>query len=397
MNLLMSDSVRCAVAPDGTLWSPSPTVGYDFWKNYVGIFDEVYALVRARHVDEPPAGWARLCGPGVRGMALPYFIGPWQLAASYRAVNQTIREALRRCQAINLRLPSTISQLVWAALGRGRPYGVTVTGDPDQALAPGMLRDPALPLFRRLYTRRLGRQCARARAVTYVTREYLQRKYPAPAGIFSTHYTDAVLPEEIFQSEPRPIRPAGGPFRVVLVGSLAHLIKGVDVLIDAAAICVRAGIDMYATIVGDGRYRPVMAARCQEAGLQDRISFKGQLSSAAEVVGELDQADLFVLPSWTEGLPRAMIEAMARAVPCIGTAVGGIPELLPAEDLIPPGDAAVLAQRIQEVSGDPERLARMSARNLEAARQYESGITRARREEYLRVLRQETAGWLRQS
>ena len=62
--------------------------------------------------------------------------------------------------------------------------------------------------------------------------------------------------------------------------------------------------------------------------LRDRVRFRGQLTTPVDVRAELDRADLFVLPSRQEGLPRAMIEAMARALPCIGSSVGGIPELL---------------------------------------------------------------------
>jgi glycosyltransferase involved in cell wall biosynthesis len=107
----------------------------------------------------------------------------------------------------------------------------------------------------------------------------------------------------------------------------------------------------------------------------------------------LDHADLFVLPSRTEGLPRAMIEAMARALPCIGSTVGGIPELLPPEDLVPPGDAAALARKIREVVCDPDRMARMSARNLEQARQYREDALSGRRIAFYQRVREVTEAW----
>ena len=59
-----------------------------------------------------------------------------------------------------------------------------------------------------------------------------------------------------------------------------------------------------------------------------------------------------------------MVEAMARGLPCIGTTVGGIPELLPEEDLVPPNDAAALSRRMEEVLLDTERMSAMSVRNV---------------------------------
>jgi len=59
-------------------------------------------------------------------------------------------------------------------------------------------------------------------------------------------------------------------------------------------------------------------------------------------------------------MPRAMIEAMARGLPCIGSAVGGIPELLSSEDLVSRGDAGALALKIMEVVSQPDRMTRMS-------------------------------------
>jgi glycosyltransferase involved in cell wall biosynthesis len=99
---------------------------------------------------------------------------------------------------------------------------------------------------------------------------------------------------------------------------------------------------------------------------------------------ELDQADLFVLPSRSEGLPRAMLEAMARALPCIGSTVGGIPELLEEKDMVPPGNVGQLAAKIREVITDSKRMELMSARNLALAREYRSEILRMKRQRFYR-------------
>jgi glycosyltransferase involved in cell wall biosynthesis len=138
-----------------------------------------------------------------------------------------------------------------------------------------------------------------------------------------------------------------------------------------------------------------MESLARELGLSGRVEFRGRLPAGEAIFRELDRADLFVLPSRQEGLPRAMIEAMARALPCIGSTVGGIPELLPQRDLVPPDSPSALADKIGEVARDPSRMARMSARNLEVARGYREEVLVERRTAFYRHLEERTADWLR--
>ena len=147
-------------------------------------------------------------------------------------------------------------------------------------------------------------------------------------------------------------------------------------------------------MVGDGKHKNELEARVRALGLADRVSFLGELPAGAQVREQLDKADLFVLPSYTEGLPRAMVEAMARGLPCIGSTVGGIPELLPGEDMVLPGDVTALAEKIRDVLLDPNRLSRMAERNLEKARQYSGQILRDKRVAFYQYVRDVTETWL---
>jgi Glycosyl transferases group 1 len=86
---------------------------------------------------------------------------------------------------------------------------------------------------------------------------------------------------------------------------------------------------------------------------------------------------------------------MARGLPCIASAVGGIPELLPPGDLFPPADAAQLAAKIVDLISDADRLEQMSARNVLKAREFLEAILRERRLEFYRHLRRQTEDWVR--
>jgi glycosyltransferase involved in cell wall biosynthesis len=276
----------------------------------------------------------------------------------------------------------------------GHPYGVEVGSDPYDVFAPGSIKHPLRPFFRWLSPRRLRRQCSGACAAAYVTEHALQRRYPPSPGAFSTHFSDVDLPGEAFVASPRPRKDELRAATLITVGTLAQLYKAPHVLIDAVAVCVREGFDLRLLLVGDGKHRSELEARAAAGGLADRVEFLGQLPAGGAVAAQLDRSDVFVLPSYQEGLPRAMIEAMARALPCIGSTVGGIPELLAPEDLVPPGDVAALARTIREIVGDPERRARMSARNLRRAGQFCADLLHQRRIDFLQQLRDATETWL---
>jgi glycosyltransferase involved in cell wall biosynthesis len=280
-------------------------------------------------------------------------------------------------------------------LATNHPFGVEVVGDPYEVFAPGSIHHPARPLLRWAMTNQLKRQCRRACAVAYVAGSVLPHRYPPRGHVFTTTYSSIELLDNSYVAQPRSFEIASGPLRIVSMGTLEVLYKGFDVLIDAISACVRNGMAVQLTIVGSGRCRGALEERARERGIENVVRFTGRVPAGAPVREVLDGADLFVLASRTEGLPRAMIEAMARGLPCIGSAVGGIPELLGPGELVPRGDAATLSLRIEELSKDPNRMSRLSAENLAKAHDYDDSILRCRRRQFLNHLQDATDEWSR--
>ena len=96
------------------------------------------------------------------------------------------------------------------------------------------------------------------------------------------------------------------------------------------------GREISLRIAGSGRLKEAVAANIDRLALGGSVALLGQLGQA-ELAREMEACDLFVLPSRTEGLPRSIIEAMARAMPVVASAVGGIPELVQAPYLVGDG------------------------------------------------------------
>ena len=405
----MTHEQRYDRTPDGTVWTPTEGV-YALWSRYLAVFDRVAVLARVRDVPSVAPNFKRADGDRVAFVAVPHYLGPAQYLGRVARIRATIRNAVVQPKAVMLRAPGQISFCAESLIrGTGRPYGVEVMGDPRDVFAPGAVEHPLRPYFRWWFTRRLRRVCAGAAAAAYVTERTLQQRYPCNA--YAAGVSDVDLPPAAFLDRYRQraidqsrktrtvlsnSKCAGGDrgFTIVTVGSLAQLYKAPDVLIESAAECVRDGLDVRLVFVGDGRHRSDLERLATKRGLADRISFPGHVPAGEAVQAQLDRADLFALPSRADGLPRAMIEAMARGLPCIGSTVGGIPELLPPEDLVPPGNVSALTSKIREVVEDPARRDRMSRRNFEKAAAYRDDIVRARRTEFYEELRSTTAKWL---
>jgi glycosyltransferase involved in cell wall biosynthesis len=394
LNVTISLEHRFDRTPDGAVWT-SAAFPYSFYSQYLDVFDSVRVVARVRDVSVATPAARRADGPNVSFEAVPYYVGPRQFLMRMREVRRAARNAVVPAEAVILRVASQVASALQPHVQRSsRPYGLEVVGDPFDAFAPGCIQHPLRPVFRVLFYRRLKRQCASAPAVAYVTEKALQQRYPAAPNAFVAAYSDVELRADSFVTEPRKQIEAGRPVHLISVGSLEMLYKGPDVLIDAVGKCVRSGLNVDLTFVGDGSYRPQLQQRAEFLG--NRVRFLGQVPAGAEIRSRLDDADVFVLPSRSEGLPRAMVEAMARALPCIGSSVGGIPELLAPEDLVPPGDSEALALKIHEVAGRPSRMLEMSARNLQKAHGYRDEVLSARRNRFYEYVKQQTAEWLKE-
>lgn len=388
MKVFVTIEVRFDRTPDGAVWSSS-WADYAFWRRYLDVFEEVRVIARVRPVESPLRNSSRADGPNVSFAAMPYYIGPWQFARRYLALRRAARNAVDSPGAIILRVPGPISTLIEKpARAAGRAYAVEVVGDPRGVFQPGGVPTRLRRFFLWLTPRQLRRQCANACASAYVTSHHLQRSYPAAANTYSIGCSDIDLASDAFLDAPRTFNAASAPRTALVVGSLETLYKAQDILIAAVAQCRAAGFQFRLNIVGDGRLRAQLEELARSHGVGEQIRFLGKLPPGAAVREELDECDLFVLPSRQEGLPRALLEAMARALPCVATDVGGIPELLSADELVPAGDAAALAAKLREVLTDPQRLSRLSAENLDKAREFRREILLPRRREFYEIVKQ---------
>ncbi|HEY4261647.1 MAG TPA: glycosyltransferase [Schlesneria sp.] len=145
---------------------------------------------------------------------------------------------------------------------------------------------------------------------------------------------------------------------VITVGRLEEQ-KGIRFLLNAATTVLQQHPDCQFLIVGDGPERPSLAAMASSLGIGSSIHFAGH---RGDVPGLLKASDLFVLPSLWEGMPNALLEAMAAGLPVIASAVEGSREIIKSDEsglLVPAGNSSELATAILRVLNDPHFASRL--------------------------------------
>ncbi|MEM7586530.1 MAG: glycosyltransferase [Acidobacteriota bacterium] len=389
MRLVVIVNEKFSRQPDGTLFTHGGGT-YPTFARYLAEFDRVRVFARVAdstaHRGGTPGRAAS--GPGVGFEALPCFRGVRGWAQHYLTVRRILQRAVRPDDAVVLRMPAWhLTDLAARQLvSRGQRFAVEVFGEPRGNFSPAFYRHPLAPLFRFWIPRRTRWVCRQAAAALYVAANPLEQLYPARAGALTVDCSDVDLPKAAFRDAPRQFTRAPEVPRLVFVGSLQNLRKGPDTLLEAIALCGHTR-DVHLTLIGAGKLRDRLEKLGHRLGIARRLTWAGTLPNGAPVRDALDQAHLFLLPSHSEGLPRSLVEAMARALPCIASPAGGIPGLLAPEDLVPAGDAAGLASKILDAVRDPSRLSAMSHRNLETARAFEASHLTRRRAPFLAEVR----------
>ena len=201
---------------------------------------------------------------------------------------------------------------------------------------------------------------------------FLSRMGPAQV-VYSSKFGD-----DDFVSLPRS-HPGERRPRLLYVGRIAPE-KGLEILLEALRILVRrrAGLaSPLLTLVGSdfigSTYGDDFRRRLEGSDLADCVQMVGYVPYGERLFGIYDEHDIMVLPSFTEGFPQVLLEAMIRGLPVVSTAVGGIPKVIRDGEnglLTPSGDAEALASALNRVLADPELVDRLSREGQRVARSY---------------------------
>ncbi len=267
-------------------------------------------------------------GTGGRARHMIYLIEAAYIAARSRTLGLTHIHA-------HFGTNSTTVAMLAHALG-GPTYSFTTHG-PEEFDAPH-----ALALDLKLHN------AAFAVAISSFGRSQLCRWTP-PANWPKIHVVHCGIEPALFTAAPLP-----PTLQLVAIGRLSSQ-KGFALLVEAVALASKTLPYLHLTLVGDGELRPQIEAAIAGHGLTQNITLTGWQSEAG-VRAALHNATALILPSFAEGLPVVIMEAMAATRPIIATTIAGIPELVTPDCgwLVPAGDAQALATAIETLAATPQ-------------------------------------------
>lgn len=288
----------------------------------------------------------------------------------YLGYRKVVRNAVNEAECVVSRMPSVLG---WMAVEecnkQGVPYLVEMVGDPWNLL---WYHSGKGKLFAPIMTAATKVCCRKAPYVLYVTNEYLQGRYPTEGK--SVGVSDVSIPsltEDVLEKRLAHIaqRKIDSSIVMATVGSIEIPYKGQDSVIRAMKILENRGISTEYYLVGGGDRSRLenVAIECEVA---DRVHFVGILPHD-EIFKLLDNVDMYVQPSHTEGLPRSVVEAMSRALPVLASNVGGLPEIVDCNWLFSKCDSAAIAEKTIQLMSNA---ARVAIENFNKVKEFDSKL-----------------------
>lgn len=358
---------------------------YRLWERYLSVFERITIVARVKQNGGEVEEVFRSDGPNVSFWDLPYYEGPRDYFRVRHCFNQTIKVIIDSIEkehaSVICRVPGLIGGKIAGLLKKEKKeYACEIVGDPWDVYSPGSLNNPLRPFLRAYFTLQLKRQVSGAKQALYVTESYLQDRYPAKKAVFVTNASNV----QIKDAELRPRDSYTGfesTINLLSIGSLDQLYKAPDIVLKAVRELYKSGVICNLVWVGGGRYLNSMVQLAEKLNISRQVRFVGNVDHNS-VYNFIRKSDLYLQVSRTEGLPRALIEAMSQGIVCIGTRVGGIPELLNDEVLIHKNSVNELVSCVLKLMNDIELCNSCSHYNLNQSMKYTEKELQAKREAF---------------
>lgn len=291
-----------------------------------------------------------------------------------------VKNNIKNADVLIIRLPSFLGVFVLLVnLLFRKNYFIELVGDPKEALSTSKAKTSIVfNIFVYLFTY-LNKNCIKhANGVIYVTKTDLQQRYPTKGFEAIASNVEIGVPTLNLCLSDYKIKNTDF-IKLGLIGSFNNEYKGIRNAIEAVNFLKAKQLVVHLHILGSGKLKEHYFDLAKKLGVESQVFFNGSLASGDKVIHWLKQMDIYIQPSLTEGLPRALIEAMSVGLPAVATNAGGIPELLSSSFLVPANDSKSLANKLQVLINSQHLRYEQGIINYNKAKEYDFTVLKERR------------------
>ncbi|MFA2832070.1 glycosyltransferase [Bacillus paranthracis] len=348
-------------------------------ERYTKVFEEVVVISRQKNISKFNDKLTLASTDRVKFVEIPNFKSirnSHEILKARKIINMEIANS----DALISRIPSSIgSMAIKAAKRMKKPYLVEVVACPWDALWNHSFKGKIIAPLTYLSTKKL---VEKADYAVYVTSEFLQKRYPTKgnsvncSNVALKEFNDNVLLRRLEKIHNK------GNCEKIIIGTTAAVnvrYKGQQYIIQALGELKKQGKTGFEyQLVGGGEQR-YLKSIAEQYGVSDQVKFLGSLPHN-KVFEWLDTIDIYTQPSRQEGLPRGLIEAMSRGLPCFGAHTAGIPELIE-KNFIFSNSKNNIYEICNVLEGmNKEIMLAQAKRNFDEAKKYDSTIIETRRQ-----------------
>ena len=378
--ILFAHSGPLRVDPQGNYYGVG--ISDELRKRYLLLGDQVSFVIRVKKISTQEArGFSKISHDRFSVIEAPDYLTLRRVFLKKQA-KKIIEQSVTKADIVVARIPSGFGNLAAKyAIKHKKPLMAEVVACPFDALWNHSFKGKLLA--HRGYFR-LKKLVKKIDYLVYVTSEFLQRRYPSPGKQTNISNVEIkAIDENSLAKRLQKIGKNHGAKILILgtIGAVNVKYKGHHYVFKAIKKLKKAGKIFHYRIAGEGD-NSRLKKLAEKYGIEDQVEFSGPIPHK-KVFEWLDEIDLYVHPSNQEGLPRALIEAMSRACPAIGSTTGGIPELLLPEAIFERKKSNELIHKLRNV--DTDFLYKMALHNFQEAKNYQRDVLNERREDFYKL------------
>mgnify|MGYP003303063645 CR=1 FL=1 len=345
------------------------------FERYFKVVDSLEIIIRVREMKQEDAirSLSRIKNPNISVTECPNLSSVKGLLTKTLEVYKLLKERISKADVVFVRVPSNISNIAIDVCKKlDKKYLIEVVGCQWDAYWNYSLKGK---LFALPATLMMKQRIKKAPYVLYVTNKFLQKRYPTNGKTINCSNVElAEMTNVVLDNRINRIKEYDTTTKYIIgtAAGIDVLFKGQEYIIRAIGALKEKGITCFEYwLVGGGTASRLMKI-AEECHVTEQVKIMGQIPQS-KIYDWLDEIDIYAQPSRQEGLPRAVIEAMSRGVPCIGAKTAGIPELLEEDYVFSNSKTEVeeICNILMRMINDKTKLQDSSKRNYEEAKKYQ--------------------------